>query len=55
MAENYVYLDIDKIQTIDEVKSVLHLLVMASSCGNKRIRVPVSIMNTMPILNNIKE
>ena len=48
-----VFIDIDKIQNLEEVKAVLKILVMAHGVGSPELRIHVDIMNKMPILNNL--
>ena len=49
-----VTIDIDKIQTIDEIKAVLRVLVRALGNGtNDEIKIHTDIVNKMPILNNL--
>ena len=48
-----VYIDIDKIQNLEEVKAMLKILVMAHGVGSPELRIHVDVMNKMPILNNL--
>lgn len=49
-----VTIDIDKIETIEEIKAVLRVLVRALGNGtNDEIKIHMDIVNKMPILNNL--
>lgn len=51
----YITIDLDKIQTIEEVKAVLRLALMAGTNwdGEGDIRVSTNTVNYMPVLNNL--
>lgn len=52
---NCVEIDLDKIQTIEEVKAVLKLTLIAATSwdGLEKIEVDTSVMNKIPVLNNL--
>ena len=55
MDSGYLSIDLDKIQTIEEVKAVLKLSLMVNGKwdGEHDIVVSNNIVNTMPILTNL--
>ena len=55
MKVEFIEIDLEKIATIDEVKAVLKLALMAGGRwdGHGAIRVSTDVVNTMPILNNL--
>lgn len=52
---NNVEIDLDKIQTIEEVKAALKLVLVAATGwdGIDKIEVSTSVMNKFPVLNNL--
>ena len=49
-----ITLDLEKIQTIEEVKAILRVLVRAFGNGtNDNIQIHEDIVDKMPILNNL--
>lgn len=55
MKAGFIEIDLEKITSIDEVKAVLKLALMAGGRwdGHGSIRVSTDVVNTMPILNNL--
>jgi hypothetical protein len=54
MTTGFLQVDINKIQTIEEVKAVLKLALRLQGWdGEKDIVVHTDIVNEMPILNNL--
>lgn len=55
MSDGQIEIDLDKIQTIEEVKAVLRLALVASTNwdGESGIYVSTSIVNLIPTLNNL--
>lgn len=50
-----VKIDLDKIQTIEEVKAMLKIILMASAKWNgvNDLMISTEVVNTMPIINNL--
>ena len=54
MARGQISIDINKIQTIEEVKAVLYLLLRVHNWdGESDIYVSTDFVNRKPILNNL--
>jgi hypothetical protein len=52
---DYTDLDFTKIQTIEEVRTVLELLVIANYPQTKTIRVHNELLKRLPLLKNIEK
>ena len=54
MTTGMLQIDLDKIQTIEEVKAILKILVIAHSGSSTcRLQIHTDLVNHMPILNNL--
>lgn len=54
MTTGVIQIDLDKIQTIEEVKAILKILVIAhTGSSNCHLQIRTDLVNHMPILNNL--